>query len=36
MVDDLFIEKIISLLYLDDLSFGKFPFELLKTLIQHP
>jgi len=33
IVDDDFIEKLINLLYLDDLSFGKFPFELLKTLV---
>jgi hypothetical protein len=36
IVEDLFIEKIISLLYMDDLSFGRFPFELLKTLVYHP
>jgi hypothetical protein len=33
VVDDQMIEKLISLLYLDDLSFGKFPFELFKTLV---
>jgi hypothetical protein len=35
-VDDLFIEKLIELLFVDDFSFSKFPFELFKTLVTIP
>jgi len=36
VVEDRFIEKLLEFLFTDDLSFGRFPFELFKTLVLHP
>lgn len=32
-IDDEIIEKLVDLLFMDDISFNKFPFDLVKTLV---